>query len=66
MYLYKFLNKIGLLRLNETIIQKWKINGDVDALIYALGDERYDVRFAAVKALGILRAKKAKPSLLNY
>jgi len=65
MNLARIFHQIGLLRLNDKIIQKWKVNGDVDALIYALGDERYDMRFAAVKALGLLRAKKAKLSILK-
>lgn len=65
MNLARFFHQIGLLRLNETIIQKWKANGDVDSLIYALRDERYDVRFVAVQALGQLKVKKAKPFLLK-
>ncbi|MDZ8119263.1 HEAT repeat domain-containing protein [Pontiella agarivorans] len=60
-YLITFAVLLGLTGCSRTVddISKWKAGGNVEKLIKALQDPKYEVRLAATEALGDLKAEQA-------
>lgn len=56
---------LGLTGCSRTVddVAKWRASGNVDKLIKALADPKFEVRLAATEALGELKAEKATDHL---